>query len=149
MITKTDILATISKAAMIGTGIVFGANIACLAISYFLTRNETPKSEYGLITLILAAVGLIDLIFGFILKARMLGPLFDKSNPPNAELLWQTAYRATIIISAVCAALPVYGMASVIIEYNMNTMVGFAIVSLAGFMLLRLRPRDFEKLELQ
>ena len=148
MITRTDILATVSKAAMIGTGIVFGANIGCLAAGYILTKNKPPVNEPGLISLILAIIGVIDLIFGFVLKARMLEPLFDKSNPPNAEMLWQISLRTSIIISAICAALPVYGLASVLIVGNMNTMVGFAIASLAAFMFLRLRPRDFRKLDI-
>ena len=148
MITRLDIISTISKTAMIGTGIVFGANIACLAIAYILTKEQTPAGGYSLISIILAIIGIIDLIFGFVLKARMLKPLFDKANPPNAEILWQASLRTTIIISSICAALPVYGLASVIIEGNMNIMVGFAIVSLASFMLLRLRPRDFKRLTL-
>ena len=148
MIDKADIITVISKAVLIGTGIVFGTNILCLAIGYILTKDKPAGSDIGLITAILAIVGIIDLIFGFVLKARLLKPLFDQSNPPDEEALWKVSLRTIIVISAICAALPIYGLVSLLIDGNINTLVGFAIASLAGFMLLRLRPRDFRKLEI-
>jgi hypothetical protein len=56
--------------------------------------------------------------------------------------------KVAIITAAICAALPFYGLAAVIIEGNMNVLVGFAIASMAGFMVLRLRPGDFKKLKI-
>jgi hypothetical protein len=57
--------------------------------------------------------------------------------------------KVAIITAAIGAALPFYGLAALIIEGNMNVLVGFAIASLAGFMVLRLRPGDFKKLKIE
>ena len=148
MITKSHIISAISKGAMIGTGIVFGINIVCLAIAYVLNKETPSSEEIGIITIILALVGIGDLIAGFILKIKMLSPLFAGDTEVNEGKLWQHTLRATVIVAAICGALPIYGMVAYLIEGNMNTMVAFAMCSLAGFMVLRLRPRDFAKLKL-
>jgi len=147
MISKIDIINIISKTAVIGTIIVFGTNIACLAVGHILTKDKPEIETLGTITILLIVVGIADLIAGFVIKRSMMAPLFDPDSPPNENILWQISLKVTLVISSICAALPLYGMVSLIIDGNMDAMVGFAIASLAGFMFLRLRPGNFRKLK--
>lgn len=146
MINQNTIIHNISKATILGTGIVFATNVICLIISYIHTKEKDQPETFGLITIILGIIALAEIGFGLFIKRKLLEPLFKTDNAPNEDFLWQISLKTTIVLSAICSAIPLYGLVAVIIESNMNAMVGFAIVSLAGFMLLRLRPRDFGKL---
>jgi len=148
MIFKGDLINTISKAAIIGTGIVFAANIICLAIAYARADKVAGTEQIGMFTIILAIVGIADLVIGAVMKNKVLSPLFDTNFTVDKDNLWQYSLKATIVTAAICSALPFYGLVAVLIEGNMNIMVAFAIASLSGFMILRLRPRDFDKLKL-
>ena len=148
MIDQNTIIHNISKATVLGTGIVFTTNIICLIISYVHTKEKGQPETFGVITIILAIIALTEIVFGLFIKRKLLEPLFKTDDAPNEDILWQISLKTTIVLSAICSAISVYGLVVVIIENNMNAMVGFAIVSLAGFMLLRLRPRDFSKLNL-
>lgn len=148
MIYKSDLINTISKAAILGTAIVFGTNIICLAIAYNLIDIEVENARIGVITVLLAIVGIADLVVAFILKRKFLSPLFDQSTQPDRNMLWKHSLKVTIVTASVCSSLPIYGLASVFIDSNMNAMVAFAIASLAAFMILRLRPRDFIKIKI-
>jgi hypothetical protein len=147
MLDQLRIINTISKATVIGTLIVFVANIASLAICYILTQGKPQPEGYRPITIILAVIALAELGLGFFIKRKLIAPLFADSQTANEDLLRQIALKTTIVLAAICAAIPLYGLVAVIIEGNMNAMVGFAIASLAGFLFLRLRPRDFSRLE--
>ncbi|MCP4580675.1 MAG: hypothetical protein GY839_03600 [candidate division Zixibacteria bacterium] len=147
MLDQPKIINTISKATVIGTMIVFVTNIACLAICFVGTEDKARPEEYGPLTIILGAIALIELGIGFYIKRKLMAPLHAANQTPSDDLLWQVALKTTIALAAICAAIPLYGLVAVIIEGNINAMVGFAIVSLAGFLFLRLRPRDFSKLE--
>ncbi len=148
MIFKSDLINTIGKATIVGTGIVFCANIISLAIAYTRADDVTGIEQIGLLTVILAVVGIVDLVIGAIIKNKMLSPLFDDSVTIDKKALWQHSIKATIVTAGICSALPFYGLVAVLLEGNMNAMVAFAIASLSGFMILRLRPRDFNKLKL-
>ena len=141
MIDKTDIITIISKSAAIGTGIVFGVNIGCLGVGHILTRDTEPTTGIGIITLIFIVIAAIDFLVGFVLKYKLLSPLFDQTRTIELDELKQTSTKVAIITAAVCAAMPIYGLAAVVIEGNIDVLVGFAIASLAGFMFMRLRPK--------
>jgi len=147
MINQNTIINNISKATVWGTGIVFATNVICLLISYVQTKDQGQPETFGLITIILGIIALSEIGFGLFIKRKLLEPLFKADSPPNEDFLWQISLKTTIVLAAICSAIPLYGLVAVIIESNMNAMVGFAIVSLAGFMLLRLRPRDFDRLQ--
>jgi len=147
MINQNTVINNISKATVLGTGIVFTTNVICLIIGYIYTKEKPQPETFGLITIILGIIALTEIGFGLIIKRKLLEPLFKTDNDPNEDTLWQISLRTTIVLAAICSAIPLYGLVAVIIEENMNAMVGFAIVSLVGFMILRLRPRDFDKLQ--
>ncbi len=147
MINHNTIIHNISKATVWGTGIVFTTNIICLIISYIHTKGKGQPETFGLIIIILGILALSEIGFGLYLKRKLLEPLFKTDYIPEEDILQQISLKTTIVLAAICSAIPLYGLAAVIIEENMNAMVGFAIVSLAGFMLLRLRPRDFSRLD--
>ena len=148
MISRQSLIEVISKSAVLGTTIVFTANIGCLAGAYFITKDKGDIAGLGMISILLIIIGLLDLLAGLIIKAKLLSPLFANPEAVDENMLWQTAFRTTVAIASLCLALPLYGLVAVIIDGNMDAMVGFAIASLAGFMFLRLRQRDFRKLNI-
>ena len=146
MITDNFIVAQIGKAAVIGTAIVFSTNIACFAVCYSIVNERQPSSITQILVIILGIIAIADIGVGYFLKRQLLKPVIKPDVPPNEKYLGQVVLKITIIISALSAASAVYGMVAVFLGANFEIMVGFIIVSLAGFMLLRLRPRDFENL---
>jgi len=146
VITDNFIIAQIGKAAVIGTAIVFSTNIACFAVCYAIVNKHQPSSITQILIIILGIIAIADIGVGFILKKQLLKPVIKPDAPPNEKYLGQVILKITIIISSLSAAPAIYGLAVVFLGANMEIMVGFIIVSLAGFMLLRLRPRDFENL---
>jgi len=148
MINQNTIISNISKVTIIGTSIVFATNIIFLIIGYIFTKGKNQPETFGLITIILGIIALTEIGCGLFIKRKLLEPLFKAGKTPDENVLRQISLKTTIVLSAICSAIPLYGLVAVIIESNMNAMVGFAIASLAGFMLLRLRRRDFDRLNL-
>ncbi|MCD6162110.1 MAG: hypothetical protein J7K40_06825 [candidate division Zixibacteria bacterium] len=146
MITDNYIIAQIGKAAVIGTAIVFSVNIVCLIVSYAVIKNQEPSGITQLMTIILGIIAIVDIGAAFFLKKQLLMPVLKYDAPPTEDYLSQIILKITIIVSSLCAAPAIYGLAAVFFGAKTEVMAGFVISSLAGFMLLRLRPRDFKNL---
>jgi len=146
MILKNILIGQISKAAVIGTAIVFFTNIVCHGAGVLISGNSHQTDITTIITIILGIFAVVDVAAGFVLKKKLLAPLFNSDSPPTEELLWQAVLKTTIVISALCAAPPVYGLVTVLFGGATEIMVGFSIISLGGFLVMRLRPRDFDKI---
>ncbi|GEM_PF-1920659 len=146
MIPRNILVRQIGKAAVIGTAIVFFTNIFCHGAGVLISADRQQKDITMIITIILGIFAVIDVAAGFVLKKKLLAPLFDPDNPPTEELLAQTVLKTAIVISALCAAPPVYGLVTVLLGGTTEIMVGFSIISLGGFLVMRLRPRDFNKI---
>lgn len=146
MISENSIIEQISKTAVIGTAIVFFTNIFCFAIGFVIAGNYEQTKTAWILTVVLCLVAVIDISVGFILKRRLLKPLFTPGDLPADNFLSQTMMKTAIVISVLCAAPPIYGLVVILLGAKLEIMAGFSIISLGGFMLLRLRPRDFQRL---
>ena len=143
MIPRNILVRQIGKAAVIGTAIVFFTNIFCHGAGVLISADRQKTDIAMIITIILGIFAVIDVAAGFVLKKKLLAPLFDPDNPPTEELLAQTILKTAIVISVLCAAPPIYGLVIVFLGGATEIMVGFSIISLGGFLVMRLRPRDF------
>lgn len=76
----------------------------------------------------------------------MLKPLLTLGSNANYEMLAAITKKTSITISAICAAPPIYGLVAVFLGAQKEHLAAFLIISLAGYMVLRLRPRDFRKI---
>lgn len=146
MISKNIIIEKIGKATTIGLAIVFSINIICMVIAILLEKDTQKSWIIELLTAIFGIIAIFDIGIGLFLKKKLLEPLFNKNQQPDEKMLEQTIMKVTIILSAICAAIPIYGLVIVILGACIEYLAGFTIISLAGFLLLRFRTRDFNKL---
>jgi hypothetical protein len=147
MISNNFIIEQIGKTAVIGTAIVFFVNITCFALAFVAADSEGQSDVLGLIAFCFGIVAVVDIAAGFILKKRLLKPLFITGDLPSKEFFSQTVMKTMIVLSAVCASPAIYGLATTLLGSTIEVMAGFSLVSLIGFTMLRLRPRDFKKLQ--
>jgi hypothetical protein len=96
--------------------------------------------------MILGIIALADIGIGLFLKKRLLEPLFSINQQLDERVIKQTIMKVTIVLSIICASVPIYGLLTILFGAMIEYLVGFTIISLAGFLFLRLRPRDFKKL---
>jgi hypothetical protein len=146
MITENELVEYIGRTTPPGLAIVFLANVLCFVIGSYIVKGQSPVSSVSTLTIILGIVGITDIGAAFIVKRNMLKPLFElKVSADNNQIL-PTIRKTTITISAICAAPPIYGLIAVFMGAQREHLAAFGIISLGGYMALRLRPRDFEKL---
>ena len=146
MISKEILIGQIGKAAVIGTAIVFFTNIICHGIGVLTARKSGLSDLATIVTVVLGIAAIADVVVAFILKRKFLAPLFVPNNNLRENELVQTIMKTTIVVSALCALPPVYGLAAVLLGATTEIMVAFSIVSLGGFLILRLRSGDFDRL---
>jgi hypothetical protein len=146
MLTENEILEQIGKATPLGMAIVFFPNVLCFIVGSYLAPAQAPISSISMLTIILGIVGLIDIGAAFIVKRNMLKPLLDSNAEIDINILSSVIRKTTITISAICAAPPIYGLIAVFMGAQKEHLAAFLIISLAGYLVLRLRPRDFSKL---
>lgn len=143
---KNIIIDNIGRATTIGLAIVFSINIICLAIGVFLAKDTPHSRMIELLAMVLGIIALADIGIGLFLKRKLFEPLFSMNQQPDERMIKQTIMKVTIILSIICASIPVYGLVIILFGATIEYLVGFTIISLAGFLFLRLRPRDFKKL---
>jgi hypothetical protein len=146
MLTESEINEQIGRATPIGIAIVFFSNAICFIIGSYIVKTLSPISSVSLLTIILGVVGLADIAAAFIVKRNLLRPLFLSETTIDNNTLAVIMRKTTITISAICAAPPVYGLVAVFMGAQREHLAAFLIISLAGYMILRLRPRDFKKI---
>jgi hypothetical protein len=146
MLTENEILEQIGKATPLGIAIVFFPNIVCFIIGSYLLNAPPAVSSVSMLTIILGFVGLADIGAGFIVKKNLLKPLLETNAEIDSNLLSAVIRKTTITISAICAAPPIYGLIAVFMGAQKEHLAAFLIISLAGYLVLRLRPRDFDNL---
>jgi hypothetical protein len=146
MLTENQIVDQITKSTPLGLMIVLITNVACFAAGSALGKNNNPSSNSQLIAAILAVVAVGEIVMSIFIKKKMLEPLFAGDAQSNFNYVAQTMTKTTIVLSAMCAMAPIYGMVAVVLGAKSEYLAGFVIISLGGYLLLRLRPRDFKKL---
>jgi hypothetical protein len=146
MLTENQLVEQITKSTPIGMLIVLTTNIAAFAIGYMLGKNNNPTLTTQYISIILAIIAIGEIGVAYMLKKKMLEPVFAQSETINMNTLAQIMTKTSIVLAAICATPPIYGIVAVILGAKTEFVAGFMIISLGGYMLLRLRPRDFGKL---
>jgi hypothetical protein len=146
MLTENEILEQIGKATPLGMAIVFFPNVICFIVGSYLAPAQAPISSISMLTIILGIVGLVDIAAAFVVKKNLLQPLLNSNTAVDLNILSAVIRKTTITISAICAAPPIYGLIAVFMGAQKEHLAAFLIISLAGYLILRLRPRDFSKL---
>ncbi len=136
----------IGRSASIGLGIIMSANVSCVLVGYFIAGKTTAAMSLELIVPILYALALADIGAGFIVKSMLLKPLYSLTASVDWEVIGKVITKTSIVLAALCSAPPLYGLLLVLLGGEYNHLIGFVIISLVGFMLLRPRVRDLEKI---
>ena len=148
MITHNDLIDYISRSTVVAVSIVVPTNIAGLAIAYFLSGDRARSDIVDILVILLAVVAIADIGMGIVLKKKLLAPILNSAVRPDPDVVLQAILKISILIAALCSAIPLYGLVTIFLGAKIEVAVGFSLASLIGFMLLRIRPRDFEKLNI-
>ena len=146
MLTENEILEQIGRATPIGISIVLFSNVICFIIGSYFVQTASPVSSVSILTIVLGIIGIADIGAAFMVKGTLLKPLFITGAQIDKNMLAAIMKKTTITISAICAAPPVYGLIAVFMGAQKEHLAAFLIISLAGYMALRLRPRDFRRI---
>ncbi len=146
MLTENEILEQIGRATPIGISIVLFSNVICFIIGSYFVQTVSPVSSVSILTIVLGIIGIADIGAAFMVKGTLLKPLFITGAQIDKNMLATIMKKTTITISAICAAPPVYGLIAVFMGAQKEHLAAFLIISLAGYMALRLRPRDFRRI---
>jgi hypothetical protein len=146
MLTENEILEQIGRATPIGITIVLFSNVICFIIGSYFVQTASPVSSISVLTIVLGIVGIADIGAAFIVKGALLRPLLITGAQIDKNMLTAIMKKTTVTISAICAAPPVYGLIAVFMGAQKEHLAAFLIISLAGYMALRLRPRDFRSI---
>lgn len=146
MLTENEILEQIGRATPIGIIIVLFSNVICFIIGSFFAQTVSPVSSVSILTIVLGIVGIADIGAAFFVKSTLLKPILISGTSIEKSALYARMRKTTITISAICATPPVYGLVAVFMGAQREHLAAFLIISLAGYMALRLRPRDFRSI---
>jgi len=146
MLTESQLTEQIGKITPIGTAIVVISNVVSFAIGSMVGKDHVLNSSNKLIGVILLIVAAMDIIAGLLVKKKMLEPLLKPQAIENEPVIYQTMIKTMIIIAAICAAPAIYGLVAVMAGATAEFLAAFLVISLGGFLFLRLRPRDLKSL---
>jgi hypothetical protein len=142
---RNHVLTKLSLGALF---ILLAYDFAIVVIGYFLDQQYSSAATGNpFVRNIIFAVALADMIAIYVIKNLMLKRSSKSQiDRPAADekLLYKELRNITVVITAMCSAIPVYGLILVILHEKFEVLVFFAAVSLIAYQLFRLRPRDFE-----
>ncbi len=144
MISREQENQIISRSAAIGLSVIMSVNLACLVIGHFIAGEIAAGPPLEFIAPLLYALALADIGAGFIIKKTMLKPLYTPGTTGDSESIGKVITKAAIVLAALSAVTPLYGLLLIFLGGKFNYLIGFVIISLGGFTILRPRLRDLE-----
>lgn len=138
-----DIYSTLARLATVALLIVLGVGIMTIFIGYMVMEsNFYPDRENVFARNLLFILGILELAAIQFVKKGMLARI--RSGEGNEKVNHQTLLPVTIVIAAMCSSISFCGLLTVIFGASLEALLLFVAVSLIGYQLFRLRPRDFE-----
>ena len=134
-----------ARLSLLSLYILIGANALLIAIGYAIHQTEIAAiPERVMMTRLFLVLGIVELGVLRFVKGTLLAKL-DKSTQ-MFELPVKQLQRISIILTAMCASISVYGLIAIILGADFGVIFLFVAISLIGYQLFRLRPKDLEKL---
>ncbi len=134
-----------SKLSSISLYIVLGCDLAALIIGYLIAQTGgIMPARNNLYRNVLFIVAISELAVMHILKRSMLSKI--KPTAEGLALDYRQLMPVTIVIAVMCSAISVYGLVAVILGNELEVLFLFIAISLIGYQLFRIRPRDLERL---
>jgi len=124
--------------------VILGVGIAAIGAGYTILQSDVyPAKENTLIRNILFLVGLMDLAMVQFLKRKLLSDI--SLSPSDNEQNLQVLMPVTLVITALCSAISIYGVVAVFLGSSLEVLLLFVAVSLIGYQLFRIRAKDLER----
>lgn len=142
-----DFSSLLARISTLSLYIVLAAGLVSIAVGFWAIESGTGSEvENTLIRNILFLAGItemaaIQFIKGSLLSKIRLSPTDDESN-------YNALLGPSIVISAMCSAISIYGLVVVLLGGSLEVLLLFVAGSLIGFQLFRIRPKDLEKLDI-
>ena len=144
-ITEEQKYAIISRVSLISLAMVLGLNVIVALVGFIFInyQNVTPADNIQIIRYAFYFITLSEFIAIFIVKRN----LFSKIdiNALDLKAFQQKLFNVSIIVSAICNAISIYGLVLVIMGDEIRIMFVFIAASLIAFQIFRIRIRDLEK----
>jgi len=142
---RQDDYEILSKLSSISLYIILGFDMAILITGYLIAQSGgIMPARNNLLRNVLFIVAVSELAAMEIVKRSMLskiGPLAEGQAFDYRQLM-----PVTVVIAAMCSAISIYGLVAVILGSELEVLLIFVAISLIGYQLFRLRPRDLERL---
>ncbi len=137
-----EILARLSSISLY---VVLGIDMAILIAGYLIAQSGgIISTRSNLLRNVLFIVAVSELAAMEIVKRSML----SKIGPPTEGQAfdYRQLMQVTVVIAAMCSAISIYGLIAVILGSELEVLLLFVAISLIGYQLFRIRPRDLERL---
>ena len=147
MLNSEQKTAIISRLSLISIGMVMGLNLVIVLIGYYIDNNQLiqPINNISLIRNILFLFGLSEIAAIYFIRKSQLSKI--KIANSDFDGLSQKLFSLTIIISALCIAISIYGLVLLFLGEEFRIMILFVAISLTAYQLFRLRNRDLDKID--
>jgi hypothetical protein len=142
---RQDDYQILAKLSSISLYILLGIDMAILVIGYLIAQSGGIALARGnLLRNVLFVVAVSELAAMEIVKRSML----SKIAPPaeGQQFDYRQLMTVTIVIAAMCSAISIYGLVAIILGSEIEVLLLFVAISLIGYQLFRIRPRDLERL---
>lgn len=137
-----EILARLSSISLY---IVLAIDMAILVTGYLIAQSGgIISTRDNLLRNVLFVVAVSELAAMEIVKRSMLSKIAPP--PEGKEFDYGQLMPITIVIAAMCSAISIYGLVAVILGSEIEVLLLFVAISLIGYQLFRIRPRDLERL---
>ncbi len=137
-----EILARLSSISLY---VVLGIDMAILIAGYLIAQaGGIMPARNNLLRNVLFIVAVSELAAMEIVKRSMLSKIATPAE--GQEFDYRQLMQVTVVIAAMCSAISIYGLVAVILGSELEVLLLFVAISLIGYQLFRIRPRDLERL---
>jgi hypothetical protein len=145
--TKEEQNKVLLRLSLVALYILVAYDIVMMGVGYYYIQSVSTAREVDATVrnaIFLVAIGdLIALYFVKRSQLRRIGQMNPSEELKPGILPYNRLLNITVMIAALCSALPTYGLVLVILGEKFETLLLFVALSLLGYQLFRLRPRDF------
>jgi len=150
--TEEEQFRVLLKLSLIALYILTAYDLAILAIGYLAIQSNAvrpgPPDTMIRNALFLVAIG--ELAAAYFVKKSMLRQAKARNyqDPSTPELVpYPDLLKITVIITSLCSAISTYGLVLIFLGERFEMLFLFVAMSLVGYQVFRLRPRDFKESE--
>jgi hypothetical protein len=138
----------LARLSLLALYILMGADIVIVLAGYFIDKgvNRSIVAEPVMIRNVLFLIAICELAAMHFIKRSMLAKVATRGSAAPAagkEVPYAILVNITLVMTAMCSAISIYGLVALMLGSRFEVLMLFVAISLIGYQLFRLRPRDF------